>query len=391
MQAPREACGGHGGRGEKCLTRPRPACAATSFPQGPGSPQGGVKRHWCPPRALPYQEGTGRLILGGFEGVVPKKGPAAGKGERGKQLFPSSYAPPPAWQVRPPRRAFPPCPLWPFFPVSSRDFSCPGGRNPAQPNSSITSRFGQRPSRGMGPPRSQGGWGCAKAGDRSRATTPAAPGSGPSPHPEHFPAPASPTSPAAGSPPRGLLFIYYYFIISFFLKSYLPTWSWALRENSANSLIEGGRAAGTLPRARPQDGAPPSLPGLTGADRQTLAFPLTTHQGDGHRAAIGRGPLGRSPPGSAAGRAARPSRGLFLIAGSLAGRLCRGKGKDDAFPPSSAALSPGTRASPAPRCSPNPARPTRPGSEEGQGSLDLSFPLLAAVAASLLPPAAGSR
>lgn len=31
---------------------------------------------------------------------------------------------PPAWQVRPPRRAFPPCPLWPFLLVSSRDFTC---------------------------------------------------------------------------------------------------------------------------------------------------------------------------------------------------------------------------------------------------------------------------
>lgn len=31
--------------------------------------------------------------MGEFEGVLPKKGPASGKGRHGKQLFPSLYKP----------------------------------------------------------------------------------------------------------------------------------------------------------------------------------------------------------------------------------------------------------------------------------------------------------
>lgn len=136
-------------------------------------------------------------------------------------------------------------------------------------------------------------------------------------------------------------------------------------------------------------GAPPLLPGWARAGwGRGLA---ARHQGDGHRTVIARGLVGCFPPGSTAGRAAQPGGGLVLTDGSLAGRLCREKGKDDAIGPSPAALSLGTRASPAPHCSPNPARPKHPGPAESQGSLDLSFPLPAAAAASLLPPAAGSR
>lgn len=36
-----------------------------------------------------------------------------------------------------------------------------------------------------------------------------------------------------------------------FLNNYLPTWSSALQENGANSLIEGSHAAGVLPRVGP--------------------------------------------------------------------------------------------------------------------------------------------
>ena len=81
---------------------------------------------------------------------------------------------------------------------------------------------------------------------------------------------------------------------------------------------------------------------------------------------------------------------MVSAAGSLARWLCRGKGTDDAIGPRSVALSLGARVSPAPRCSPNPTRPKHPGPAESQGSLDLSSPLPAAVAASLLPPQPGA-
>lgn len=152
----------------------------------------------------------------------------------------------------------------------------------------------------------------AETGDRSRATAP--PGSGPSPHPEHFLAPAGPTSPAAG----GLLF--------FFLNNYLPTWSSALRRNSANSLIEGSRAAGALPRAPPQDGAPPSLPALAraGGGHQQPPAP-TSRQGDGHCAALAE----VSPHGGVSSVA---GWGAGLAGGSLAGGSAGGrKGRCDQF------------------------------------------------------------
>lgn len=78
--------------------------------------------------------------------------------------------------------------------------------------------------------------------DRSRAITLLVPGPSPSPHPEHFLAPASPTTLAAGiSSVRVIIFLHIFF---FFLRNYLPTWSLALRENRANSLIEGSCATG---------------------------------------------------------------------------------------------------------------------------------------------------
>lgn len=97
----------------------------------------------------------------------------------------------------------------------------------------------------------------------------------------------------------------------------------------------------------------------------------------------------RQPSGELFSRGRQHGRGGGV--GFHGRAFSRGKGKEDAIGPSSAALSPGTRASPAPRCSPDAASPKQLGPAERQGSLDPTFPLPAVVAASLLPPAAGSR
>lgn len=64
--------------------------------------------------------------------------------------------------------------------------------------------------------------------------------------------------------------------VFFFKRNYLPTWSSALRENRANSLIEGSCATGHFLMRGCKMG--PCM--AAGEGWQPLAFPLTRHQGD---------------------------------------------------------------------------------------------------------------
>lgn len=91
----------------------------------------------------------GQLSLGGLEGILPKNGPAAGEGERGRQLFPSTsdrrscqgqrgssghHSEP---HAKPHAELF-----VAFSPCFQAGVPLPRGWNPAGSGSSITSGFG---------------------------------------------------------------------------------------------------------------------------------------------------------------------------------------------------------------------------------------------------------